>query len=324
MTITALLNEYWLDISQLFSNSQQRLYWGYLLAALFIAWAYHFFKAGDSFLASVKHAFNINSWLSRSAKADYLLIIVNKAIFLSIAPLLLTKLVVGTAVFESLHLVITPNADLVHALPSWSVIALFTFTLFIVDDFARFYLHKLMHQIPWLWQFHQTHHSAEHLTPLTVLRTHPIEGLLFSIRSALVQGVSIGVFIYFFADKVDLYTVLQVNVLVFVFNIAGANLRHSHVSIGYWRWLESIIISPAQHQIHHSSAPRHFDKNYGAILAIWDKLFGSHCYNEKSSNLQFGLSTNIDPAQHSVYNLYIKAFVEIYQSCIALFKNRSR
>lgn len=314
------MNEYWLDISQLFNNSQQRLYWGYLLAALVIAIAWQYIKQRNSFVASIKHAFNFSSWLSRSARADYLLIVVNKAIFLVLSPILLTKLVVGTAVFESLHLVIIPNSDFINATPSWLVVTLFTFTLFILDDFARFYLHKLMHQIPWLWQFHQTHHSAEQLTPLTVLRTHPIEGLLFSIRSALVQGISIGVFIYFYAEKVDLYTILQVNVILFMFNIAGANLRHSHIRIGYWHWLENIIISPAQHQIHHSTAPRHFNKNYGAVLAIWDKLSGSHCYNEMNNNLQFGLTEQKDPQQHSFYNLYIKAFVEINQSCLKIFK----
>ena len=320
MTFSTFFNEYWLDISQLFSNSQQRLYWGYLLSALAIAFTWQFYKKGNHLIASAKQAVNLQSWLSQSARADYFLIIVNKAIFILLSPLLLTKLAVGTLVFESLHTVITPNSYLAHATPSWLVVTLFTLTLFTLDDFARFYLHKLMHQIPWLWQFHKTHHSAEHLTPLTVLRTHPFEGLLFSIRSAIVQGVCIGSFIYFFANKVDLYTILQVNVLIFVFNVAGANLRHSHISIGYWRWLENIIISPAQHQIHHSTAPRHFNKNYGAVLAIWDKLFGSHCYNEMNNNLRFGISEQKDPLQHSIYNLYIKAFVEIYRSSIKAFK----
>ena len=52
---------------------------------------------------------------------------------------------------------------------------LFSLALFIADDFARFYLHYWQHRLPGLWVFHKTHHSAEVLTPLTLLRTHPVE-----------------------------------------------------------------------------------------------------------------------------------------------------
>lgn len=60
-----------------------------------------------------------------------------------------------------------------------------------------------------------------------------------------------------------------------VWEIAGANLRHSHVWISWGPWLEHVFISPAQHQIHHSNDPVHFDRNMGAFLAIWDRLFGT-------------------------------------------------
>ncbi|MCJ8299459.1 MAG: sterol desaturase family protein, partial [Pseudomonadales bacterium] len=178
--------------------------------------------------------------------------------------------------------------------------------------------------IPWLWEFHKTHHSATSMTPLTVLRTHPIEGIIFSLRSALVQGFSIALFIYFFADKVDLYTVLQVNVLVFAFNVGGANLRHSHIAIYYRRWLETIIISPAQHQIHHSTQPRHYNKNYGAILAIWDKISSSHCYSEPEHKLQFGLNTMQESSEHNLYALYLAAFSNIFAGCKRFIRQLSR
>ena len=170
-----------------------------------------------------------------------------------------------------------------------------------------------------LWEFHKTHHSATSLTPLTVLRTHPVEALIFAIRSAVVQGTSIGVFVYFFADQVDLFTVLKVNVFIFLFNVAGANLRHSHISFRYWRWLESILISPAQHQIHHSTRPIHFNKNYGAMLALWDKWAKTLHYSS-SQPVDFGLHANQQKKQHGLYCLYISAFVAIYKSSIRSVK----
>lgn len=100
----------------------------------------------------------------------------------------------------------------------------------------------------------KNHHSAETMTPITVYRTHPLEGILFSLRSAIVQGTTMAVCLFLFGNAVDLYAVLGVNVMSFIFHVTGSNLRHSHISIRYWPWLEHILISPAQHQVHHSIA----------------------------------------------------------------------
>ena len=312
--MNSFFSEYWSDLSQIFANSQQRLFYGYLLCALVIAFIWLAKTTSLNLRSNLISALGLKQWRSRSAFADYKIIIINKAIFLFIVPLLITKLTIATAMFELMHQAFSQRIHLSNDIPRGAIIAAFTLFIFVLDDFARFYLHKLMHQIPWLWQFHNTHHSATSLTPLTVLRTHPVEGLLFALRSAVVQGLSIAVFIFFFADKVDLYTALKVNVLVFAFNIAGSNLRHSHIAIHYWRWLENILISPAQHQIHHSVEPRHFNKNYGATIALWDKLANSHCYSEPQHPLNFGLNKKQSASEHSLYNLYLAPFLYIFIS----------
>ena len=105
----------------------------------------------------------------------------------------------------------------------------YTIFLFILDDFSRYITHRALHQIPILWAFHKVHHTAEHLTPFTVFRTHPIEAWIFSIRSALVQGIAISIFVFLFGSKIDLLSIYGVNIFLFIFNLAGANLRHSNV-----------------------------------------------------------------------------------------------
>ena len=70
---------------------------------------------------------------------------------------------------------------------------IFTISFFIVDDFSKFLVHMLMHKIKFLWCFHKIHHSAEVLTPMTVFRTHPIEGIIFVLRNAISQGTDQGV-----------------------------------------------------------------------------------------------------------------------------------
>ncbi|SMN16948.1 Sterol desaturase [uncultured Candidatus Thioglobus sp.] len=66
------------------------------------------------------------------------------------------------------------------------------------------------------------------------------------------HAICLGIFYFYFSDRVELYKVFGASVVVFVFHGLGSNLRHSHVWIKYYPWLERILISPAQHQVHHS------------------------------------------------------------------------
>ena len=117
--------------------------------------------------------------------------------------------------------------------------------------------------------------------------------------------------IFLFGSSVNLYTILGVNIFVFIFNILGSNLRHSHVGIRYWKWVEYIFISPGQHQLHHSIAREHYDKNFGAALAIWDWLFGSLHHSVEFETLHLGLEKNQKNENHSLVNLYVYPIIEI-------------
>ena len=191
------------------------------------------------------------------------------------------------------------------------VVASFTLCVFVLDDFTKYIVHRWMHKWPLLWLLHKVHHSASDLTPITIYRTHPLEGIVFSLRSAVAQGISIAVFFYLYGNQVDLFTVLGANVLVFAFNVAGSNLRHSHIGIQYWRWLEYILISPAQHQLHHSIAEEHYDKNFGATLALWDWLFGSLHHSVETEGLALGVSDDTSDAAHGLYALYVLPLLEM-------------
>ncbi len=162
-----------------------------------------------------------------------------------------------------------------------------------------------------MWAFHQVHHSATSLNPFTVFRSHPVEGILFSIRGALVQGVVVAVFIFFFGDKVTLTSVLGANVFNFLFNLLGSNLRHSPISIAYSKPVERYVMSPAQHHIHHSYAPEHIDKNFGVVLSCWDRWFASICYSQKDQALKFGINANQDSKEHQLINIYFSPFIKI-------------
>ncbi len=163
------------------------------------------------------------------------------------------------------------------ATPGWSrgtVAVVYSVTLFIGWDASRFALHWAMHRVRWLWAFHQVHHSARVLTPLTLYRTHPVETLLYDLRGLLTTALITGVFLYAFAGTAQVIELLGINVLGFVFNLAGSNLRHSHVWMRFGpveRWL----LSPAQHQMHHARDRRLEGSNLGTWIALWDRLAGT-------------------------------------------------
>lgn len=172
--------------------------------------------------------------------------------------------------------------------PAWVLTAVYSLTLFICWDASRFVTHWAMHRIPALWQFHQVHHSAEVLTPLTFHRIHPVESLVYQLRGVLVTGVVTAAFFFLFRGAAVDWTILGVPAIGLVLNGLVGNFRHSHVWLRYPAGLERWLLSPAQHQVHHSAELRHADKNLGTWLAIWDRMTGSLVIDE-APPARFGL-----------------------------------
>ena len=292
------------ELTSAFFDPRKRIFWGYLLSAGLIAMCWLTWCKGQSPGQAGRQIFARTAWWSRSALADYRVMVLNSAIMLVLSPRLLSQLGVSILVFEWMHGVFGGRFALLPEFPDWGVVIAFTSCLFVLDDFARYVVHRLLHQVPALWCFHKVHHTATSLNPLTVYRTHPVEGAIFAVRGALVHGTCTAVFVFFFGEQVTLATVLGAGVFNFVFNALGSNLRHSHVALGYWKPVERLFISPAQHQIHHSRARRHRDRNFGAALAIWDLVFGTHCFSEPGESLSFGVEGEWGPRAHTLPALY--------------------
>ena len=306
-----------------FSDPRKRVFLGYIFLSIVIAFIWLVTIKKFSFQNASKFIFDKRIFFSDSSKSDFKLFFLNRIFLMFISPLLITQLAIATVIYHFLHSITPLNFGIFVQTPKLAIVTLFTLFVFILDDFTKFIIHRWMHKWPVLWSLHKVHHSATKLTPLTIYRTHPLEGIVFTFRGSFTQGISISTFIFFFGNNVDLFTVIGVNVIVFCFNVAGSNLRHSHIGIRYWRWLEYIIISPAQHQLHHSVAQKHYDKNFGATLAIWDWIFGSLNHSEDTEDLILGVvqSGNVEP--HNLYNLYVMPIIEICQIMGAKFKGIS-
>ena len=297
---------YFNSLLEQFLDPGKRLFVGYLASALLIAIVWLIVVLGRRPASALAEVFSPKIWFSQSSRLDVKLFIINRLVFLIFRPALVTQLALAGTIFIALHEVSTLPRGYFAAAPAWVACLAFSLFLFLLDDFTRYFLHRLLHRWPVLWAFHKLHHSAETLTPLTILRTHPVEGVLFATRSALVQGVSIGFFVFLFGNTATLATVFGVNLAVFTFHIIGSNLRHSHVWIAYPSWLEYIFISPAQHQIHHSNDHTHFDRNFGVVLSVWDWIGGSlHLSKNVSGDIQFGLDRHGRQMHRTVLDAYL-------------------
>jgi sterol desaturase/sphingolipid hydroxylase (fatty acid hydroxylase superfamily) len=280
-----------LEPLEAFVTPSKRVFWAYLVGAALLA--------SVVWLRRLRHRCSLRAflfppaiWLHRSTGLDVQILFARAALQATIlAPLTLSTVAVSVSVSAGLRawVPVAVGVGLDRAL----VLGLFTVSAFLADDFSRYVVHRLSHRVPALWELHQVHHSAEVLTPLTVYRTHPIESLLIRAGASASVGLVAGVFLWACPGRLSGWEILGVDALGFVWNILGSNLRHSHVWISYGRQLEHLLISPAQHQIHHSRLAHHHDRNFGTVLAVWDWVFGSLYVAHGRERLAFGLAPEV-------------------------------
>lgn len=263
---------------------------------------------GLSVRRALRAVFSRSVWLHPSARGDYKLIAARTVLGLfSFGARGVSALAVAAVVMSWLRVRFgRPDLDV----SAVTIGATYTLGVFILEDLGRFAIHWLLHRVPFLWEFHKLHHEAEVLTPLTLYRTHPVEGFLNASASAFVVGLSTGVFAWLFGPHLHAWQLFGVDALGFVWAMAGSNLRHSHVWLSYGRSIEKFFLSPAQHQIHHSAAPEHQDRNFGTAIALWDRFAGTlYLTTPTREPLIFGLGDGSPPPDHSVIAMLTKPIV---------------
>ena len=296
-----------------FFDPRKRVFLGYLFSAIVIAFLWLCVVKKKTLKECFYKIFDKKIFFSKSAKADYILFLFNIIILMFLSPILITQLAIASVIFESLHFqtyIVPIYTDIKYL---WLIPYFFTVSYFVLDDLTKFITHALMHRIPLLWEIHKTHHSARVLTPITIFRTHPLEGVIFVVRSALTQGIVIALFYYIYGNNITFVTILGANLMSFWFHLLGSNLRHSHIWINYWNWLEKIFISPAQHQIHHSIKKEHHNKNFGVTFAIWDFVFGTLCTSRDNEVSKFGITEHEHKYEQNIFYLYVSPFVGTYK-----------
>jgi|SRR5579859_9461 len=203
--------------------------------------------------------------------------------------------------------------------------AIATLALFLAYEFGYWLDHYLSHKVPFLWEFHKVHHTAEVLSPLTAFRVHPVDTLVFANISSLILGMTAGALDYLFGGSVSPFTLSGSNIVLVAFIFLTVHLQHSHIWISFTGLLGRIFLSPAHHQIHHSADPIHFNRNFGSCLSVWDWAFGTLMVPERQrQRLRFGAELRPgSPSAHSVTGVLIAPFLEALRALISQLRGKS-
>jgi sterol desaturase/sphingolipid hydroxylase (fatty acid hydroxylase superfamily) len=133
-----------------------------------------------------------------------------------------------------------------------------------LDLFGGWLVHITEHKLYLLWRFHIVHHADNNVDVTTGLRHHPVESVLrglFFFAGILVSGSPI-------------YAVMIYQTAVVLFTA----FTHANIHLPNWldRSMSYILVSPNMHKVHHHWQQPYTDSNYGAVLSIWDRLFGTY------------------------------------------------
>lgn len=149
--------------------------------------------------------------------------------------------------------------------------------LFLLTDLVWYWYHRLAHEINVFWAVHVVHHQSEDYNYTVSAR--------ITVFQAVVRCMfwSVLPLIGFPATMVSVFLLIHGLYPFFI---------HTQV-LGKWGWFEKFMVTPTHHGIHHASNPEYLDKNYGDVLIIWDKLFGTFAQERKDVTIEYGLTKQL-------------------------------
>lgn len=146
-------------------------------------------------------------------------------------------------------------------------------------DLGYYAQHRMQHRVRLFWAAHSVHHSSQHFNMSTAVRLPWLIPGRFLTSVVYIPLALVGV-------PVWMIFLSQAIVLLFQYPLHTERIGKLHPAI------EFVFNTPSHHRVHHGSNNPYLDKNYGGILIIWDRLFGS--YAHEVEQVRYGLTHNID------------------------------
>lgn len=147
--------------------------------------------------------------------------------------------------------------------------------LFVLEDLCFYTFHRVSHRCRLWWASHVTHHSSQQFN------------LSVAFRQTWIPFTAVVFWLPLLLLGFDPLMVMTVQFLSLLYQ----EMLHSQLlpRLGPLEW---IFNTPHHHAVHHGSNPAYLDKNYGGVLIIWDRLFGT--FAARSEPIRFGLTTNVE------------------------------
>ena len=137
---------------------------------------------------------------------------------------------------------------------------------FLLIDFVQYLMHRIHHQVPFLWRLHRLHHSEKEVDSYSTFLHHPVEALLVFILLT----------IFFVIFDIPVIVILVYSI------VQGLHSAFTHSKILVPQkidfYLRRLIITPNAHRLHHSLDKSEGNTNFGQLFLIWDKLLGTYEY----------------------------------------------
>ena len=180
--------------------------------------------------------------------------------------------------------------NLSELLPIWAIWVL----TFVIIDLVFYIYHRISHRVNFLWAIHMSHHSSEEMN------------FAVSFRQAWFGPISkIPFFMVMPLLGFDPTMIAVAGVISTLWGIVG----HTQI-IGKLGPLEWIFNTPSHHRVHHGSNAEYIDKNYGNLLIIWDRLFGT--FELEKDQVKYGLVNNVNT--YNPTKITIMGWQEIFKN----------
>ncbi len=168
-----------------------------------------------------------------------------------------------------------------------------TLICLILVDFIYYWEHVIEHRVRILWSYHSIHHSSPIYNYTTAMRVSFIDNLVTWIF--YLPAIIIGFHPY-------------IVLLCFFLVLSYQFWLHTEL-IGKLGWFEKIFMTPSQHRVHHGSDEMYLDKNFGALLSIWDRIFGT--FQEEKHTPTYGLTKPINTI--NPIKVHLVEYVDIFK-----------
>jgi alkylglycerol monooxygenase len=169
-------------------------------------------------------------------------------------------------IFNHYHMI-----DMRHLSTSLQIVCVAS--LVVLQDFFYYWFHRAAHRINLLWASHITHHSSEEYNFAVALRQSTFQQF-FSWPVYLPLAI-----IGYPAEWLALVTAIN---LIYQFWL------HTREIDRFPWWIEAVFNTPSHHRVHHGTNTQYLDKNYGGMLIIWDRLFGT--FEPEIEEVRYGIT----------------------------------